>query len=159
MAILVTGGAGFIGRNLVRHLINSTDEDIHILDIAPRPNFFNARIEYHKGDIRKLKEMKDYAYDRYDGLFYDVSRIYHLSSIVGVELNAENPLLSMDITATGIKNLVECYPNVDRILFTSTSGIYGNKSEQQEIDARQTYSLAKLFAERYLMLDPKLRPE
>ena len=123
---MVTGAAGFIGSHLIEYLLNK-NYLVKALDI---PNLKDAKnlekvrnhpnLVYTSGDIRDKKCVDDF--------FCNESYvIYHLASVVGVRRYMEDPLSLIDISVIGTKNILNlCIKNDTRVLFTSTSEIYGN---------------------------------
>ena len=131
--VLVTGGAGFLGSNLVGHLLNERGKadscKVVVLDSYPdglHPNLqefsSNPNLEVIHGDVRDNKLLAC--------LTAGVDQIYHLSSIVGVDKYCEDPLEVIDVNITGTRLVLECAldQNVP-VLFTSTSEIFGKNPE------------------------------
>ncbi len=123
---MVTGAAGFIGSHLIEYLLGK-NYLVKALDIPKLKNAKNLEkvcnhpnLEYTSGDIRDKKCVDDF--------FCNESYIiYHLASVVGVRRYMEDPLSLIDISVIGTKNILNlCLSNNTRILFTSTSEIYGN---------------------------------
>ena len=154
MKILVTGGAGFIGSNLSRKLVNEGHEVV-VLDSLLRGNKLNkdtfAKVKFFKGDVRSrqlvLKASKG----------CDV--IFHLAAVLGVDIVADNPVETMDVEVIGTRNVVEASEtnNVKYILYASTSGIYSHSAivknaltEEVLVDPRTSYAMAKRYNEIYL---------
>ena len=125
--VLITGGAGFIGSHLARHLLSlgrqvivvddlSTGLHANVRDLESDPNFrlFVARIQ----DEALMQR-----------LMQQCNMVYHLASTVGVKLIMEQPVQTIDNIYQGtevVLRLARCYRN--RVLITSTSEVYG-KSE------------------------------
>ena len=154
MKILVTGGAGFIGRNLSRKLINEGHEVV-VLDSLLRGNKLDkdtfSKITFFKGDVRSKQ------------LVLEASKacdvIFHLAAVLGVDIVADNPVETMDVEVIGTRNVVEASEtnNVKYILYASTSGIYSHSAivknaltEEVLVDPRTSYAMAKRYNEIYL---------
>jgi UDP-glucose 4-epimerase len=128
--ILITGGAGFIGRNLAEEL--SKTNEVVILDKVKVP-YTNSIV----ADIRKtgwFKKVKKVDY------------IFHLSAIVGVDYVATHPDEVISTEIAGLKNIVEFAKKrkAKRIIYSSTSSVY------EAPDSPTSYNIAKLLAEQYL---------
>ncbi len=125
---MVTGAGGFIGSHLIEKLLKK-DFSVFALDIKPLSQCLNLKdvkenpnLHYFQGDVRKEKEVKEFFQK-------DTDLIYHLASIVGVRYYMEDPLSLIDITINGTKNLIKlCMENNTKMLFASTSEIYGKNS-------------------------------
>ena len=122
---MITGGAGFIGSRLAERLINDGNE-VHLLDVIPIDKALrlkkiknNKNFHYTKGDIQDKEFLKSWYVPEADVLF-------HLASVVGVEYYIKDPLSLIDIVIGGTRNLLElALKNNTRVLFTSTSEVYG----------------------------------
>ena len=119
--ILVTGGAGFIGTNLINSLINDFDEII-AFDNEFRGSFTNlpsGKIKQVKGDITK--------YSDWDNLPKDIETIFHLGAINGTKFFYEIPEKVLEVNVKGVQNLLDFTRKHDikDILFASSSEVYG----------------------------------
>lgn len=149
MKYLVTGGAGFIGSNLVDHLIN-LNNDVICID--------NESSECHENFYWNHKA-KNYKYDICDyeliaPLFNNVDCVFHLASDARIQPSILNPKKSIESNAIGTLNVLELsrINNVKKIIYSSTSSAYGKKSfipniETQIPDPLTPYSTAKIFGE------------
>ncbi len=126
--IMVTGVAGLIGSHLVEKLLKLNHEvyGFDVVDINFNRNLENIKNHenfiYFKGDVRSSEDLN---------LFFqsDASVLYHLASVVGVNKYMEDPLSLIDIGISGTRNLINmCNKHNVRMLFTSTSEVYGKNS-------------------------------
>ena len=153
MKVLVTGGAGFIGSNLVKQLIKE-NYDVIVLDNLLRGNKIEKetfdKITFLNGDVRNF----DLVLKASEGC--DI--IFHLAAILGVDIVADNPVETMDVEVIGMRNIANAAlsNNVKKILYASTSGIYGHSAIEQSVDEkimvdpRTSYAMAKRYNEIYL---------
>lgn len=151
--ILVTGGAGFIGSHLVKHLVNAGNEVV-VLDNLLRGNKIEReifeKIEFYKDDVRNFEIVKK--------LSQQCDYIYHFAAVLGVDVVADNPVETMDTEVIGMKNVVDAalLNNVRKVIYASTSGIYGHSAieksvtENIQVDPRTSYAMAKRYNEIYL---------
>tara|TARA_B100000029_G_scaffold247372_1_gene244230 strand:- start:4179 stop:5132 length:954 start_codon:yes stop_codon:yes gene_type:complete len=152
--ILVTGGAGFIGTNLIKSLINDYDEII-IFDNEFRgsfSNFLSGKTMQIKGDITK--------YSDWDKLPNDIETVFHLGAINGTEFFYEIPEKVLEVNVKGVQNLVDFSRkrDIEDIVFASSSEVYGfpksfPTSENTELsipdpyNPRFSYSSSKIIGE------------
>lgn len=151
--ILVTGGAGFIGSHLVKALVNEGHEVI-VTDILLRGNKLDneifKKIEFHSKDVRNLDDMIQ--------LSKGCTLIIHFAAVLGVDVVADNPVETMDTEVIGTRNICEAAlkNGIDRIMYASTSGVYGHSAIDQtvteniSVDPRTSYAIAKRYNEIYL---------
>lgn len=153
MKILITGGAGFIGSNLAKRLV-SDGHDIVVLDSLLRGNKLDKKtfenIKFIKGDVRDLETVVRAS------VGCDI--IFHFAAVLGVDIVADNPVETMDVEVIGTRNVVNAAEtnNIKKILYASTSGIYGHTAienaltEEVLVDPRTSYAMAKRYNEIYL---------
>jgi UDP-glucose 4-epimerase len=149
---LVTGGAGFIGSNLVRALVARGD-DVRVLDNFSTGNRSNLAglgedVELVEGELR--------SYERVHNAVRGVEVVFHLGALGSVPRSVQDPLTSGAVNVEGTLNVLLAARDegVRRVVFASSSSIYGN---QPELPLRETmapdpispYGVAKLAAERY----------
>ncbi len=151
--ILVTGGAGFIGSSLVKKLAEEGNEVI-VYDSLLRGNKLSTttleKVKLVVGDVRDFELLNSYTKG------CDV--IFHFAAILGVDIVADNPIETMDVETIGMRNVANAAINngVKKILYASTSGIYGHSameqavSEEITVDPRTSYAMAKRYNEIYL---------
>ena len=150
MKALVTGGGGFIGSNLVRALLERGD-DVRVLDnfsTGSRRNLDGVDVEVVEGELR--------SYERVHNAVRGVEVVFHLGALGSVPRSVQDPLTSSAVNVEGTLNvqLAARDEGVRRVVFASSSSIYGN---QPELPLRETmapdpispYGVAKLAAERY----------
>ncbi|WP_457590581.1 NAD-dependent epimerase/dehydratase family protein [Geoglobus sp.] len=118
--ILVTGGAGFIGSHLVDRLIERGHE-VRIIDNLSSGNrdFVNREAEFLVGDLRRFED----ALNAVKG----VDEVWHIAANPDVRLSAQKPDEIYENNVLATYNLLEAVrrENVERIIFTSTSTVYG----------------------------------
>lgn len=133
MKILVTGGCGFIGLNLVNKLKQKNFEVI-VLDKV---------INYDIRDYKKTRPMYD-----------NVDYVFHLAAEISIPKSLENPEETFDVNINGTNTVLRCSTEagVKRVIFSSTSSVYGNSSginvETQKEQCLNPYSISKLAGEQ-----------
>ena len=144
MKIIVTGGSGFIGSNVVKYL--SKDHEVKIFDFK-KPN--NLDNEFIQGDITNSKHVIN--------SIKDCDVVIHLAATLGVVNTETNPVLTLDTNLGGTINVLEaCKINkIKKIIFSSSSEVYGEPlkipmDEEDKPIPMTTYGIAKFAAEEYI---------
>lgn len=151
---LVTGGAGFIGANMVKLLLAEGHEVVSFDNYAGGKK--EARIQpgaqYVEGDVRDLEELNLLCAKGFDG-------IVHLAALPRVTYSVERPLETHDVNVNGTLNvLLAARDNkIKRVVFASSSSVYGNTeifptNEEVVPNPISPYSLHKLIGENYCRL-------
>jgi UDP-glucose 4-epimerase len=148
--IVVTGGAGFVGSNLVRTLVNNHGAYVTVLDDLFNGNLDNLRGVDHNfvlGSVEDNQLVSD-CIKGHDIVFHLAARNINISNI--------NPRTDMDVNVGGAFNVFEaCLKhNIKRVVYTSTSSIYGNPEsfpvhEESRTSFLNFYSASKYSAEVY----------
>ena len=142
MRFLITGGAGFLGINLIRYLYNK-DHQVVSLDIADfeYPDM-TGKIRVIKGDIRNKEDVKN--------AIKDIDIVVHTAAALPL-YNTED-IFSTDIEGT--RNLLEAAKanNIKRFIHISSTAVYGIPDhhplyEDDKLDGVGPYGKAKIFAE------------
>lgn len=155
---LVTGGAGFIGSNIVAQLV-ADGKKVRVLDDLSSGYEFNLKpfpqVEFVRGSI--LDEAK------VDQAARGVDTVFHLAASVGNKRSIDHPLLDAEINVLGtIKVLEACRRHkVRKIVVSSSAGIYGELKhlpidESHPIDPDSPYGSSKLCAEKMCLSYAKL---
>jgi nucleoside-diphosphate-sugar epimerase len=144
MRILVTGGCGFVGSQLVQLLIQHTDHTVHILDNELSGPNRNPAVYLITTDIRDKAAMHQLIPS------YDI--VVHLAGIVGVPACSVDEQFAFDVNVTGTQNIVRSLRSDAKIIFTSSTSAYGNKvnelvTEESTLTPLTNYGLHKLYGE------------
>jgi UDP-glucose 4-epimerase len=148
--VLVTGGAGFIGSNLVRALLERGDA-VRVLDnfsTGSRTNLEDLDVEVIEGELR--------SYERVHNAVRGVEVVFHLGALGSVPRSVQDPLTSSAVNIEGTLNVLLAARDegVQRVVFSSSSSVYGTQTElpvREELAPNpiSPYGVAKLAAERY----------
>ena len=149
---LVTGGAGFIGSNLVRRLL-ADGQRVRVLDnfsTGQRENLadLGSSLQVVDGDLRREEDVRRAV----QGARY----VLHLGALGSVSRSVEDPLSTNDVNITGTLRLLLAARDagVERVVFSSSSSVYGNtpvlpKREDMTPTPLSPYALSKLAGEQY----------
>ncbi|OGZ18351.1 MAG: hypothetical protein A2V72_01090 [Candidatus Nealsonbacteria bacterium RBG_13_37_56] len=149
MKILITGGAGFIGSNLVDRLIKDGHEVsvIDNLSTGKRENL-NPKAIFHEIDICDFEKIKP--------LFKDVDYVFHLAALPRVPVSVEDPIGTSQTNIMGTVNVYKAAADnkVKRIIFASSSSVYGDQEKfplAEDMSPRpiSPYALQKLIGEQF----------
>lgn len=150
--ILVTGGAGFIGSNLVDRLISLGHQVVIVDDLSSGlESYINPQAAFYKIDIATPALAEVFVKEKPEF-------VYHLAAQIEVPKSMLNPMNDARINIEGGFNVLEAarLNNVKKIIFASTGGaIYG---EAEEVPTKETwptyplsfYGIHKLTFEKYL---------
>ncbi len=150
--VLVTGGAGFIGSNLVRALLARGDA-VRVLDnfaTGSRGNLADLvdDIDIVEGDLR--------SYERVHAAVRGVEVVFHQGALPSVPRSVQDPLTTTAVNVEGTLNVLLAARDeeVGRVVAASSSSVYGNggtlpRTEDQFPDPVSPYAVAKLAAERF----------
>ena len=159
MKCLVTGGAGFIGSNLVNRLVDD-GHDVRIIDdlSTGKKENINTKASFNQMDI-SLKTAPDYM----TMLMKDVDVVFHLAAKARVQPSIDNPIEFNDVNVTGLLNVLKSSVDagVHRFIYSSSSSVYGNVEqlptpEGHKLNPMSPYALQKLIGEQYCKLFSEL---
>lgn len=149
---LVTGGAGFIGSNIVEELVKR-GEKVRIVDdfsTGKRENIvgFKDSIELIEGDLRDWEIVKR--------VMAGVDFVLHQGALPSVERSIEDPLTTTKVNILGTLNvlLAARKVKVKRVVYASSSSVYGDtptlpKKEGMKTNPQSPYAVTKLIGEEY----------
>lgn len=159
MKCLVTGGAGFIGSNIVKLLLERNHE-VTVLDnfsTGYRENLdpYKNRIRIVEGDIRDRKTI--------DEAMSGQNSVIHLAASVGNKKSIDEPLTDAECNVLGVINVLESMRmfKVGTIVFSSSAGIFG-EPQYQPVDEKHPcepdspYGATKLCGEKIILSYTKL---
>jgi UDP-N-acetylglucosamine/UDP-N-acetyl-alpha-D-glucosaminouronate 4-epimerase len=152
LKVLVTGGAGFIGSNLVRALLQRGDE-VRVLDNFS--NGYRANLAELEDDVVVVEgELR--SYERVHAATRGTELVFHLGALGSVPRSVQDPLTSSAVNVEGTLNVLLAARDegVRRVVFSSSASVYGSSrtlptSEAEPPDPISPYGVAKLAAERY----------
>jgi nucleoside-diphosphate-sugar epimerase len=150
---LVTGGAGFIGSNLVRYILDKGHDAVVLDNFATgkRENMadFAEKVTFIEGDIRDRATM--------DKAVAGVSAVFHEAALGSVPRSVELPLDSHDANVNGTLTVLEAAraAGVNRVVFAASSSAYGDREESPKHEGMvplpvSPYAASKVACEGYL---------
>jgi nucleoside-diphosphate-sugar epimerase len=156
MRILLTGGAGFIGSNVAKRLMDEVDVEFDIVDDLSNghlsfvhPSLLNSNMMIGSFDSATiLEKIRSGAYDV----------VIHLAAVPRVSYSVEFPLESHTANVTSTMKLIEaCRGNIKRFVFASSSSVYGGADQlptppSHAKNPKSPYALQKSIIEDYLKM-------
>jgi UDP-glucose 4-epimerase len=147
---LVTGGAGFIGSNLVRKLVE-TGASVRVVDDLSTGKSENlaglSGVEIVQGDLSEMP---------LKGVLEGIDVIFHLAAVPSVPRSIAEPMRSHAASATATLRLLEAARDAEvrRFITSSSSSVYGDAAEMPVSEVaptspRSPYAVGKLAAEGY----------
>jgi len=132
MSVLVTGGAGFIGAQVVRFLLEKGEKDLVVFDINRSTKLLSDvedRIEMVRGDLGNMSHVLNVVKT------FSPAVIYHLGGMLSIPSDAD-PAASFKANAMGTFHILEAARlfGVPQVLFSSTLGTYGLDNREEVID-------------------------
>lgn len=146
---IVTGGCGFIGSHIVDCLVNSGVETVVIDDNSAECNqtfYFNKNATYYNIDICEYNSILN--------IFKNTDIVFHLAAESRIQPAILNPIRATNVNVLGTCNVLqasrEC--GIDRVIYSSTSDIYGLKNnpplkENMQKNCINPYSITKSSGE------------
>ena len=150
MKSLVTGGAGFIGSNIVDRLIE-LNHDVLVIDNESSEShdmfYYNNKAIYYKLDICDYENTRSL----YNGIDY----VFHLAAESRIQPTIINPILAVKTNVLGTATVLQCSKEsgVKRVVYSTTSSYYGLKNtvpniETQVEDCLNPYSVSKVSGDK-----------
>jgi UDP-glucose 4-epimerase len=148
--VAVTGGAGFIGSNLVARLILEGHDVVVVDDFSTglHSNVIDQACEFRELSITDFAGLK--------AIIKDCETIFHLAARGSVPRSIKNPVATHDVNATGTLNVLEVARSSGaHVIFSSSSSVYGRnmqlpKDESMWLGPMTPYAASKLAAEGYV---------
>ena len=152
---VVTGGAGFIGSNLVDHLVR-IDHKVIVLD-----NFVSgkkANLAHHKKKDVKIIRVDISKSKNLDKYFKKVDYVFHLAGLAEIIPSIKNPKKYFNTNVLGTLKVVEAAKRagVKKLIYAASSSCYGSPknlptSEKEKIDVKHPYGLTKFLGEQLVL--------
>ena len=126
MRFVVTGGAGFVGSHLVRHLLKN-DHDVIVIDnlhTGKKENLGSVidKIEFQELDIRNHESMKN--------ILKNIDGVFHQAALTVVQDSFSNPKEYHNVNVQGTENIFKLsIKNKFKVVYASSSSVYGHKQK------------------------------
>jgi nucleoside-diphosphate-sugar epimerase len=159
MQIVVTGGAGFIGSNLVDRLINDGHHVIVLDNLSTgKLSNLNSKANLLKVDLTEIEQ------SLLDKLISGVDYVFHVAAKARVQPSIADPATFHDHNVNATLKLLEACrksKNVKRFIFSSSSSVYGNPpslpfEEKMPTNPISPYAVQKLICEEYCKMYSKV---
>ena len=153
--ILVTGGAGFIGSNIVEFLLNNNAKQVRVLDNLSTGHYHNISefesnhaFEFIEGDIRNLETCMHAC--------KDMDYVLHQAALGSVPRSIEDPVTTNDVNVSGFLNMLVAVKDagVKRMVYAASSSTYGDSKELPKVEDKigkplSPYAITKYVNELY----------
>ena len=157
MRVLVTGGAGFIGSNVVRLLLEK-GHNVKVLDNLSTGYFKNIKnldLEFIRGDIRDDKVVQKAT--------SQVDAVFHLAAHIGNVKSLQNPIEDSEINVLGTLKILDAAKRngIKKIIHSSSAGIFGELQympidEKHPLEPDSFYGVSKLTGEKHALCYGKI---
>ena len=151
--VVVTGGAGFIGSNLVRYLSN--DNRVVVIDDLSTGHIKNIKdliddkkIDFIEGSVTDLPFLQK--------IFKNVHYVFHEAAIPSVPRSIKDPITTSNVSINGTLNVLIAARDfgIEKVIYASSSSVYGDtptlpKTEEMTPNPLSPYAVAKLAGEYY----------
>ena len=149
--VLVTGGGGFIGSNLVRTLLSAGVEVVVLDDFSTgfQSNLVGLDAVVHNGSICD----PDLVMSAMEGC----DTVVHLAALGSVPRSVANPRATHEVNVNGTLNVLEAArEHRSKILFSSSSSVYGSNAQLPKVEMMTAmpvspYAVSKLAGEQYIV--------
>ncbi len=156
ISFLITGGAGFIGSNIVEYLIKYKAKKVRVLDNLSNGYYDNIKeyvglenFEFIEGDIRDIETCKN--------ALVGIDYVSHQAALGSVPRSIIDPITSNSVNVDGFLNMlvaIKDSPNIKKMVYAASSSTYGDskilpKVEGQEGKPLSPYAVTKLVNELY----------
>jgi len=155
LTVLVTGGAGFIGSNLVAELLSLPIKELRVLDDLSTGFMINlsefednTKFHFTKGSITDFKVCSD--------ICQGVDVVFHMAALGSVPRSIDNPVATNEVNVAGFVNVLTAAKDagVKRLVYSSSSSVYGDdqtlpKVERSIGNALSPYAVSKRTNELY----------
>ena len=153
MKILVTGGAGFIGSNIVSKLIEMGYNTVVMDNLSTGlKDYVNPVAKFYQVDINSPEVEEVFRKEK-------ITHIIHHAAQIDVQRSIENPLFDIKSNIIGTVNLLEYAKkyNIEKIIYASSAAVYGEPDylpidEKHPIKAMSPYGISKYAPEHYIKL-------
>jgi len=157
MEVLVTGGAGFIGSNIVDGLIKEGHKTIVVDNLSTgKKENLNEKAEFYQLDIRGQELEKVFEEN-------NITHVIHHAAQIDVQHSIKDPLFDAQNNILGTINVLEIAKNyeVDKIIYASSAAVYGEPDylpvdEEHPIKAMSPYGITKHTPEHYIKMYSEL---
>ena len=155
-SFLITGGAGFIGSNIVEYLLKYSPLKVRVLDNLSNGYFENIKpflsydnFEYVEGDIRNFQTCKN--------ALIGIDYVSHQAALGSVPRSIQDPITSNDVNINGFLNILMAVKEsnqVKRMVYAASSSSYGDSEELPKVEGNEgdplsPYAVTKLVNELY----------
>lgn len=141
----MTGGAGFIGSNLVDELIRLDNKVIVIDNLSTGfEENLNPKAEFYNKDITDLEDIKP--------LFKDVDYVFHVAALPNIQFSIDNPVESNNANLNGTLNILVSSKDagVKKVIYSGSSSTYGFDNELPWVETMYPGPITPYAVQKYV---------
>jgi nucleoside-diphosphate-sugar epimerase len=143
--IIVVGGAGYIGSNIVDELI-AQGYDVHVIDnlVGGKREHVHEGATFHEVDIRDFPAIKK--------IIVGTDTVFHLAALPRVQYSIENPIDTNEVNVGGTVNVLKAAQQggVRRVVYSASSSAYGNQKTMPLVETMQANPLSPYGLQKYV---------
>ena len=155
-SFLITGGAGFIGSNIVEYLLKNRAGKVRVLDNLSNGYFENIKdflsfsnFEFIEGDIRSIDTCRE--------AIKNIDFVSHQAALGSVPRSISDPILSNEVNVNGFLNIltsIKDSASVKRFVYAASSSTYGDSKQLPKVEGNEgnvlsPYAVTKVVNELY----------
>lgn len=147
--VLVTGGAGFIGRHVVRQFLEHGWQVV-VFDLREFSELELSNeegVEAVQGDITSTEALRE--------AMHECDAVVHLAAVVSVPQSIQEPEKTMQVNVTGTRNVLQCAleGGISKVIVASSAAVYGSSSdmplqESGQVECLSPYAESKAMNEK-----------
>lgn len=149
---IIIGGSGFLGRYIVKNIINFTNEKIIATYTRQLPQLSADSLQWLKCDVQKIDDIQFL-----NSASESNAKVVYLASYASPDFCEKNPDKAWDLNVTGLSNFVNKFKKAACLYYASTDVVYGESlpntkfNESSLLNPSNIYGVQKVAAEQIVL--------